>query len=183
MSATFNDAALRYLLRHAIDPELAERVGVREDRDALIWPYDGFERRRPLTGDRTLQPKGRPLTLWWPAGRPSAGAEVLLCEGEPDALAALTALRSMNGRAPILAPTVAAVPGTGMHPGRVAEELRAAGAGAVTSAMDGDESGRACQAKLAGALREAGLPTRLVELPDGRDLADVLAPPMTTGRR
>ena len=100
----FSPAVAAYIERHAIDLDLAYRLGVRYSGDTIAYPYttrDGrtFWRRRALNNPerRTKQPTGEPLILWWPAGRAEAGSSVLLCEGEPDALAALTAL---EGRAP-----------------------------------------------------------------------------------
>jgi len=173
LSAVFSERSLRYLLAHAIDPDLAAGLGVREEQDALIWPYGEFERRRPLDGDRTLQPNGRPLELWWPDGRPGMPDDhVLLCEGEPDALAALTALRSMNGASPISPPIVAALPGCGMPHARVVEELR--GAGSVTICLDGDDAGRTAADRIVSGLTEAGVATSRIDPAEGRDLADML---------
>jgi hypothetical protein len=169
----FTNAGFGYLLRHAIEPELAAELGVREERGELVYPYDGFKRRRPLAGSRTLQPARVPLRLWWPTGRPAPGADVLLCEGEPDALAALTALAAVNGDLPVKVPVVAAIPGTGIPAARVVEELR--GSSSVTLAMDGDPAGRKCAATLTRALRDAGIAALAIELPEGKDLADLLA--------
>ncbi len=142
--AAFSSAALRYLLRHAVEPAVAAELGVGELDGALTFAYqdaDGeYRRRRPLDGSRTFQPPGRSLALWWPAGRPAAGADVLLCEGEPDALSALSALRSMNGHTPVEPPVVGAIPGTGTPVATIVDELRSAGT--VTLALDGDKAGR-----------------------------------------
>lgn len=174
--AAFSDGALRYLLRHAVEPALAAELGVGELDGALTFRYmdaDGeYRRRRPLDGSRTFQPPGRSLALWWPAGRPAAGADVLLCEGEPDALAALSALAVLNGRAPIKRPVVGAIPGTGTPVATIVDELRSAGA--VTLAMDGDKAGRECALRLDPALRAAGLTVARIEPPLGKDLADLL---------
>lgn len=170
MSATaFSDVGLRYLVRHGIEPEIAHEMGVREQRGTLEYPGG---RRRPLDGDRTFQSKGQPLALWWPAGPPAAGADVLLCEGEPDALAALTALRSMNGAAPVSPPVVAALPGCETPVARVVEELR--GAGSVTVCLDGDDAGRRAAERIVGGLLEAGVATSRIDPSDGQDLADLL---------
>ncbi len=169
----FTESGFAYLLRHAIDPELAAELGVREDRGALVYPYGDFERRRPLNGDRTFQPSGVPLCIWWPAGRPAHGAEALLCEGEPDALAALTAMAPWNGHVPIARPVVAAIPGTGTPVETIVNELR--DVSAVTMAMDGDGPGQHKQSKIAAALRAVGIAVRTIEPPEGADLADMLA--------
>ena len=120
----FSPAVVGYLERHAVDPELAYGLGVRSDRDAIVYPYttprgESYTRRRDLADERkvTKQPSGEPLILWWPAGRPAAGADVLLTEGEPDALAALSAL---DGH-PV---AVAALPGTEIPADRVTANWR-----------------------------------------------------------
>lgn len=177
-AAAFTRLALDYFERHGIDPELARELGVGEVAHALTYRYEDrlgeYRRRRPLDGDRTLQPQGRELSLWWPAGRPAVGADVLICEGEPDALAALTALASLNGAAPVDVPTVTAVPGTAMPEDRVVTELREAGVPVAYVAMDGDEAGRKAAARFVARLRDAAIEPIVVELPDGQDLADVL---------
>lgn len=176
MSAAFSQAAHGYFLAHAIDHDLAAGLGVGELDGALTFRYqdsDGeYRRRRPLDGSRTFQPPGRPLTLWWPDGRPEPGRHVLLCEGESDALSALTAIRSMNGAAPIAAPTVAALPGCG-H-GRAVDDLRAAGVGSVTVCLDGDDAGRKAADRICAGLVEAGAVVSRIDPGDGKDLADVL---------
>ena len=106
-------AVVGYLEKHAIDVDLALELGIRSGPgDSTIrYPYspprgEPYVRTRDLNDERKLtrQPKDTPLTLWWPAGRAEPGAEVLLCEGEPDALAALSALNGI----PV---AVAALPG------------------------------------------------------------------------
>jgi hypothetical protein len=74
----FTAPALAYFRSHAIMPDVATRAGVREERGALVFRYtarDGsnFERRRNLAGAvaKTLQPRGVPLSLYWPMGRPA----------------------------------------------------------------------------------------------------------------
>src|SRR4029077_5135740 len=106
-AATFTAAAFRYFAAHGIDPSLAASLGVRERSCALVFPCcdanGAFERVRPL-GDgpaKVRQPRGRALCCWWPAGRDDRAA-VLVCEGESDALAALTAMHTVNGH-PIIA--------------------------------------------------------------------------------
>ena len=83
----FSPAVAAYLERHAIDLDVAHRVGVRYDRDTVVYPYtapDGhtYEPRRDLNDPkpRTKQPPGEPLSLWWPVGRTESGSCVLLCE-------------------------------------------------------------------------------------------------------
>lgn len=166
----FSPAVAAYLERHAIDSDLAHELGVRSDRDAIAYPYsaprgESFVRRRDLESGVTKQPAGEPLILWWPAGRPSPGAEVLLAEGEPDALAALSALNG-DGTA------VCAIPGTTIPVERVTAEL--APASRVYLALDGDEAGREAANRLAQGLQHF-VELRVVRLGEGEDLASRLA--------
>lgn len=167
----FSPAVRNYLERHAVDCELAWNLGVRSDRDAILYPYRTpkgatYTRRRDLGDERKLtkQPKDEPLILWWPSGRPDPGAGVLLTEGEPDALAALS---SMNGDGV----AVAALPGVGIPAERVTAEL--ATAECVYLAMDGDDAGRKAADRLARALQNFTT-LRVVRLGDGEDLASRL---------
>ena len=166
----YSPAVARYLKRHAVDLDLAYELGVRSNRDAIIYPCttakgETFHRRRDLADERgiTIQPKGEALILWWPAGRPGSDAEVLLCEGEGDALAALSALDDLIA--------VCAIPGTTIPPERVTAEL--AGAKAVYLALDGDEPGRKAADRIAKALQQY-TDLKLIELGEGEDLASRL---------
>lgn len=168
----FSPSVSRYLERHAVDPGLAYEFGVRSAGDAILYTYakprgdESFVRRRDLGDERkiTRQPADEPLILYWPAGRPEPGAEVLLCEGEPDALAALSAL---NGR-PV---AVAAVPGTAIPTERVTAEL--ARATCIYLALDGDKAGKDAANRFARAL-QAFTTLKVVRLGDGEDLASRL---------
>ncbi len=114
-------AVVGYLERHAVDVDLAFELGVRSGPDdSILYPYDAAARRalRPhaatSTSGITKQPKGEPLILWWPAGRPEPGAEVLLCRGRAGrAGGALGAERRSRSRS-------AAIPGTD-DPGRAGD--------------------------------------------------------------
>lgn len=66
-----------------------------------------------------------------------------------------------------------AIPGTGYPVDRLVEEL--AGVRQALLAFDGDDAGRAYSNRAARALAAAGVQPAPVELPDGRDLADLLA--------
>lgn len=127
---SFTPQALDYFASHAISPELAAEVGVREEAGALLYPYDGFVRTRPLNGKKTLQPKGVALTGWWPNGHPVWADAILVTEGEPDALAALTAGCEIP---------VVAMPGVA-YARRLGDELRGRTKEALL-AFDGDEAG------------------------------------------
>ncbi len=102
--------------------------------------------------------------MWWPAGRAEPGAEVLLCEGEPDALAALSALNGI----PV---AVAALPGTGIPAERITGEL--AHAERVYLAMDGDDAGKKAADAIARAL-QTFTELRVLRVGDGEDLASRL---------
>jgi hypothetical protein len=165
----FSPAVCGYFERHAVDLNLAHELGVRSDRDAILYPYttprgESYRRRRDPDTGITAQPKGEPLILWWPRSRPDPGTDVLLCEGEPDALAALSALDGY----PV---AVAALPGTSIPAERVTAEL--AGAGCVYLALDGDEPGRKAADRLARALQQY-TELRVVRLGEGEDLASRL---------
>ena len=168
MAHRFSPAAKSYLDAHAVDLDLAWDLGVRSDRDDLVYPYETpkgelFKRRREA-GGVTKQPKGEPLILWFPDGRPEPGADVLLCEGEGDALAALSALDG-------LALAVAALPGVSTPVERVTAEL--ASANSVILALDGDDAGRKAADRLARALQPF-VELRIIKLGDGEDLASTL---------
>lgn len=165
-----------YLDAHAIDRALArEVVGWDAGKGALVFHYereDGstFDRRRPLDGKVTYQPKGEALALYWPLGR-STGKVALLCEGESDTLAAASVLEPsvhplLNGMVPV------GLPGASMNSGRVADELRFQRL--VYVCLDGDEAGRSGAAKVAKGLDAAGTTPVAVGLPDGEDLSDFL---------
>ena len=182
----FSELALAYFAAHAIDPAIAAQVGVSERRGSLVYPcVDGegnFERTRSLTegNKRTIQPTGRPLVCWWPAGRPTRARSVLVTEGEPDALAALSAIARADSlpdapRGLLQTLAVVALPGVGFTPAKLAEELRSVGAEQVVLAPDGDDAGERCVERLAVALAAADLPTSRLALPAGSDLADCLA--------
>lgn len=165
----FSPAVSHYLESHAVDLDLAWRLGVRSDRDAPVYPVttprgDTYTRRRDLATRITRQPRNQPLILWWPAGRPDPGADVLLTEGEPDALAALSALNG-DGIA------IAALPGTEIPAERVTAELAAAET--VYLALDGDDAGRKAADRLARALQHFTC-LKVVKLGEGEDLASRL---------
>jgi hypothetical protein len=173
----FSPIALDYFRTHGIDPEIPARLGVRERDGEIVFPCIGpdgaFERRRPLNGNRTLQPPGVSLALWWPAGKPRE-RHALVCEGESDALAAITALRT----APL--PDfhelpVTAIPGTGFPADRLGADLQAAGVREAWLCFDADRAGRDYLTKSTDALNELGIRAIPVHLPDGTDLADNVA--------
>ena len=180
----WTSGVLEFFEPRAIDPEVAAEAPVREQGSDLIFTYtaaDGstFERRRSLNGTgpaKVLQPKGVKLTPWWPQGRPpETPPAVLVVEGETDALAALSALTKAPSAADLAEAAVAGLPGTGFPAGRLAEELVQIGSPQTLLALDADEPGRKFADRLERALREAGVPALRVELPEGSDVADVMA--------
>lgn len=178
-------AGTAYLREHGIDLDFARQVGVEVgdvDSERIAYTYrrpDGstYARQRHLTGKyagKTMQPSGEPLSLYWPLGR-KGGAAIFLCEGEPDALSAGQRLRGEELPAPLDGLTVAAVPGATFPADRAAKELRDAGAEVVYTAFDGDDAGRQAAARIGESLREVGIEVLNIALPDGQDIADVLA--------
>lgn len=183
----WSDAAAAYLVDHAIDPEVAADCGTEGSGTTIRYAYrrpDGrtFQRTRHLAGEyagRTIQPRGEPLCLWWPIKE--SGGRVLVAEGEPDALAVISVLRRSakgDGAAAYLRAALAglcAVPGTGYPAAKLADDLRAAGAREVVLALDGDEPGRGYAEKAAEALTAAGIACASLPLPEGEDVASLLA--------
>ncbi len=165
----FSPAATSYLERHAVDLDLAwDRVGVRSDRDDITYPYmtpkgETFRRRRG-PGGVVKQPKDQPLVVWFPDGRPQPGADILLTEGEGDALAALSATNRLGV-------IVASLPGTSTPVERITAELGSAGT--VYLALDGDKPGRDATEKIARALQQF-VALKLIRIADGEDLASSL---------
>jgi hypothetical protein len=178
---------LAYFAAHAIDPAVAESVGVTGHGDRIAFPYADaagrFERTRQLTGDaKTRQPHGRPLAVWWPGGRPDRpdhDETVLVAEGESDALAALTAAGDASlhpAAAGILGGVrVAAVPGASFPADRLVAELVGLGVKRVVLAPDADAAGDQFAERAAEELSAAGIASARLPLPEGRDLADCLA--------
>lgn len=172
----FSPTALGYFAGHAIDPHLAWQCGVREHRGDIVWPTvdaegRGSPRRRRLAdgpGPKVRGLAGRSLGVWWPLERPlSVGsADVVVCEGESDAMAAASLL---NG-------STAVFVASGHVPATVlAAELRDVGAGVAALAFDGDMAGGRTADRLATELVAQGIGARIVAVPFGHDLASVLA--------
>ena len=157
---------------------------MRQRGSKLMFPYaalDGstFERTRSLNGSgptKVRQPPGVPLVAWWPRGRPSEPPEAaFVAEGETDALAALSAVREAPAVAGLDGLAVIAVPGASYPAKRLGEELVAVGSPRTYLAADADKAGREFAERAVSALREAGVPALRIELPDGSDVADLLA--------
>ena len=165
-----------WLDSHAIDRELAREILGWQD-DCLLFYYEGpdgesYARRRTSQG-QMMQPKGMPLSCYWPLGQAEGEWWTLLCEGEGDTLAAASVLNrtnhdALNGLQPV------GLPGTGAWK-RAVEELADANTTRCYICLDADEAGRAATAKLIPALHEAGIEACPIELPEGKDLSDCLA--------
>lgn len=182
-AASFSDRALAYLTEHAIRPEVAHAAGVREDANALTLPCLDAEglptvRRRTLNGSgpKVMGEAGRSLGLTWWHQPPETVERVIVCEGEADALAALSAIRDSGSAARMLArAAIVSVPSTGFPPDRLVRALSAAGARAAALAYDSDDAGRKAGERARVALVEAGITAFPVRLPEGADVADLLA--------
>lgn len=162
---------IAYLASHGIDAAVAAEVGVSVEGTRLVFPNG---RTVNVNGDKSKvrQPAGQKLAAWWPVGKDSASGVALVTEGESDALAAVTALRS----APIeglRSWPVCSIPGVGYPYEQAVEDL--ADAKIVFLLLDADEPGQNWTAEATKALREVGKSPIPVELPENADLADCLA--------
>ncbi len=173
----FSEQACAYFASHAIDPATAWTCGVREDSSAIVWPTvdaDGrlSPRRRRLgdgPGPRVRGGTGRTIGVWWPLGKPGrvGDGDVLVAEGESDALAAVCALDGV--------PDVHVVEGAKAGRGVLVGELLSVGAASAALGFDGDMAGAATADRIAWELVAAGVAARIVAVPHGEDLASVLA--------
>ncbi len=184
--SSWSSAALAYLTGHGISTKVAEMAGVTEKDGSLVVPWPGTDgrpswRRRSLNGAGWQQEPGSAHGVLWPFGAPRPGdpGTVLVTEGAPDALAAWSVATTSPGQtADLLADNllaVAAVTSTSMPAERLVAALTAAGVTNVVLALDGDDAGRKATIRFGDALGEAGIRAAVLELPDGDDLADVLA--------
>lgn len=173
--SSFSAKATAYFAGHAIDPRLAWECGVRERGDAIVWPTvdaDGryCPRRRRLSegpGPKVRGPKGRTLGVWWPLGRPErVRGDVLICEGESDAMAAASLLGASSDL------FVASGKARSDVLGR---ELLEIGATVAALAFDGDMAGGQSADRLALELVAQGIGARILPVPYGQDLASTLA--------
>jgi len=121
-----------------------------------------------------LQPRGEPLTIWWPEGVPEYVPVVLLAEGEGDALAVISALAERPQR-DLPEHAVAALPGTGFPVKRLLSELVRIETRLAYLAFDADEAGNAYAERVAVALAESGVGTARLGLPTGEDIAEHLS--------
>ncbi|MGH7265887.1 MAG: hypothetical protein ACREMB_13735 [Candidatus Rokuibacteriota bacterium] len=152
---------------------MAAAVGVRSpDGGSTTLTFPGGRRRVLATG-RMLQAKGRPLEAWW-LGSAEGWQTALVCEGESDSLAALTALRGSPEIAGLRSLPVVCVPGAGFPAERLVAGLAEQDIASALLAFDPDEPGRAYGARVAEALFRAGIRSLPVGVPEP-DLAGWLA--------
>lgn len=178
---SWSTSVINYFRAHGIDPTVAAQAGVLERDGSLIFPYQddngAFERVRCLGGDsKTHQPRGRALSCWWPAGRADPLSEVLVCEGESDALAALTAIHGAGhpvARGILDGIAVVAVPGASFPADRLVAEL--GGCEFAILASDADKAGNGFIKRATAALATTGITSVRLPLSGGHDLADELA--------
>jgi hypothetical protein len=181
----WSSVALAYFADHAIDPAIAADLGVTEQAGAIVFPTLDPEgkpapRRRFLRGDgpKVLGPKDVDLAAWWPTG--PSGGRVLVGESESDTLAAISVLRSVDDRDAAAASLAAldgvvSAPSTGFPVERLRDALLKAGVSEAILAFDADDAGRRYTQRVAEALTTAGISAASLVLPDGEDLASVLA--------
>ncbi len=166
-------AAMRVLGARGFSPVELAWWGVGWDGRRLTLPIrDGVGRLEGLVRYTPWPAAGAPKALavrgsvrdLFPAPEQLAGTELVLCEGEPDALALLSC-----GVAAV------AIPGVGTW--HRAQPERLVGR-RVTVALDCDPAGRAAAAMVHERLQEHGVCSRLVDLAPGRedgyDVSDAL---------
>lgn len=173
--SSFSAQAIAYFVGHAIDPRLAWECGVRERDNAIVWPTvdaDGrySPRRRILAdgpGPKVRGRRNRSLGVWWPLGRPGrVDGDVLICEGESDAMAAASLLGASGG---------VFIASGNVRSEVLATELVDVGAPVAALAFDGDMAGGQSADRLAHALVANGIGARILPVPYGEDLASTLA--------
>jgi hypothetical protein len=167
--------ARRFMAARAIDPRVAHQAGVTlVDGNRLVYP-NGRWRQLPAEGTKTMQPKGKPLCAWW-WRTPNGMGTVLVCEGETDALAALTVLAHTPEVVGLWELPIISIPGTGFPVHRLTTALKPWKAvHSALLALDADEAGRTFAANASRELVDSGIRPILVELPEGSDLAGWLA--------
>jgi hypothetical protein len=202
MTARFPKIVSGYFATHGIDEGIAAFLRVTGwESGRLDFPYRGedglpFRRERHLPSGDMYQPKGTKVVPWTPLSDFADGRGVLLvCEGESDCLAAISALYELEEQADVengeeselylsrkrdLPPPVAelvpiAIPGTNCAHQKVAD-LAEKEVCDVWIALDGDDAGRTNAEKLAKKINaKAHCTAGILHMPDGMDLADVLA--------
>lgn len=115
-------------------------------------------------GEKKVRTDGGGSGLCWTADLESTSGPLLLCEGEIDAMHA-----RQHGFA-----AVTGTAGANTFKEQWAREIARRNASEVVVAYDGDEAGREGAQKAAGLLAAEGVDVRIADLPDGRDVNDVL---------
>lgn len=168
-----SDAPVAFLKSKGIDPAVAESVGATYWNGELQYPNG---RHRPLDGS-TIQPKGTALVPWPLGDGLQAGEIALICEGETDALAALTAIENapdaLRG-GPLGGVRVISLPGASTPVERLIDVLKAAGVSDVVLAFDADPAGRKATIKFNAELIAQDFGVSSVDLRDGTDLSENL---------
>ena len=156
------DSVAAFLEEKGISREVADDLGVVFSESGVAYPNG-----RTRTWDKQIrQPSGAPLKPWWLRARPHQGQEILVCEGETDALAAESANR--------LGLAVVSIPGASCPPDHLLKQVQELGNPKVYLAFDGDKAGAAATEKYVDALSQV-CPVAVVPIDDGADLSDTLA--------
>lgn len=174
----FSPIGMEWMRSHGIDPAVAVKVGVEDDHGCLRFPVrtrtgQSFTRTRRLPGP-CLQPRGVTLAPWWLEGH-RAAEHVLAVEGEGDGLAALTARVHSPAESTIHRLAIVVLPGAGVAHEVLVGDLQHHGVKAVVLALDADQAGRAATRKLGNRIIQVGIRVFTAPIPDGLDLADLLA--------
>lgn len=166
--ADWTNDALELFRSHAIDPDVASAVGVREEAGHLVYPTG---KRRGFNGTGHLNQLGKQVKPWWVNGR-DAGSAVLVTEGETDGLAATSALTATPS--PFANLPALALPGCQYPPEKLAKGLAHYKVREAYIALDADDAGRKARDRIIRTLSARGIKPIPVTLPDGEDLASWL---------
>lgn len=168
---SWSDAALAFFGTRAISPEVATAAEVKENGSGLVYPHGRY---RPYSG-HTLSKQGVRSLPWWVSGRPESAESVLICEGETDGLAAVSALKETPEAPGFRGLPVLSIPGvSSVPPNAIASNLRKYGTSEAFIGYDSDEAGKRASRELADALAKARITPRRAE-PPAKDLAAWLA--------
>lgn len=178
----FSPAALHYFNEHAIDPDVAARLGVFERGGQLWYPFkatDGerFYRRRRLgpTDERGVPIETQGFSaVWWLTGHPRPDQVVLCAEGEANGLAVQTAIERSTPR--MFDVCVCVVPDSSFSAERLVDALAETPAKTAFLCFDGDDEARTLtDAALQIGSSHPAVPEIVpVALEDGIDMAHFL---------
>jgi hypothetical protein len=124
------------------------------DPAAGVWAGEG----------KKIRTDGGGSGLYWTADLQSASGPLLLCEGELDAMHA-----RQHGF-----PAVTGTAGAGTFRAEWAREIAEAAREGVVTCYDGDEAGRENAPEVARKLASEGVTASVADLPEGKDVNDVL---------